>query len=78
VSQDPADHPSGVLPGGDPDDVAGASTSGSDGDGPEAGYTPAGQAEAEQGRPKEQGEPGEQDEQDTPREQGESREAGQA
>lgn len=32
--------PEGVLPGGDPDDVAEESTPGSEGDGPEAGYTP--------------------------------------
>jgi hypothetical protein len=39
VSEHQADRPEGVLPGGDPDDVAEQSTPGSDGDGPEAGYT---------------------------------------
>ncbi|GIG37401.1 hypothetical protein [Cellulomonas pakistanensis] len=39
MSQDPADRPDGVLPGGDPDDQAEQSTPGSDGDGPEPGYT---------------------------------------
>jgi hypothetical protein len=39
VSEQQADRPEGVLPGGDPDDVAEQSTPGSDGDGPEAGYT---------------------------------------
>ncbi len=36
-----SDHeaPSGLLPGGSPDDQAGQSTPGSDGDGPEPGYT---------------------------------------
>jgi hypothetical protein len=38
VSEQQAEHPEGVLPGGDPDDVAEESTPGSDGDGPEAGY----------------------------------------
>jgi len=40
VTQDTTDQPSGPLPGGDPDDAAELSTPGSDGDGPEAGYTP--------------------------------------
>lgn len=40
MSQDHAERPEGVLPGGDPDDVAEESTPGSEGDGPEAGYTP--------------------------------------
>jgi hypothetical protein len=39
VSQDAADRPDGVLPGGDPDDVAEQSTPGSEGDGPEDAYT---------------------------------------
>jgi hypothetical protein len=39
VSEDQADRPEGVLPGGDPDDVAEESTPGSEGDGPESGYT---------------------------------------
>lgn len=40
MSQDPADRPSGPLPGGAPDEAAEESTPGSDGDGPESGYTP--------------------------------------
>lgn len=32
------ERPEGVLPGGDPDDVAEESTPGSEGDGPEDGY----------------------------------------
>jgi len=39
MSHDPTEHPDGPLPGGDPDDRAEQSTPGSDGDGPEAGYT---------------------------------------
>ncbi len=39
MTQDPADHTDGPLPGGDPDDQAEQSTPGSDGDGPEAGYS---------------------------------------
>ncbi|MBD3777961.1 MAG: hypothetical protein IE923_01675 [Micrococcales bacterium] len=44
MSDQPTDRPEGVLPDGDPDDVAEASTPGSEGDGPEAAY------EAEPGR----------------------------
>lgn len=39
MSEHQAERPEGVLPDGDPDDVAEESTPGSDGDGPEAGYT---------------------------------------
>lgn len=39
MSHDPTEHPDGPLLGGDPDDRAEQSTPGSDGDGPEAGYT---------------------------------------
>jgi hypothetical protein len=45
VSQEPADRPGGVLPGGDPDDVAEESTPGSEGDGPEESYTEPGSPE---------------------------------
>ena len=38
MSEKPTDRPEGVLPDGDPDDVAEESTPGSDGDGPEPGY----------------------------------------
>ena len=38
MSDEPMDRPAGVLPDGDPDDVAEASTPGSEGDGPEAAY----------------------------------------
>lgn len=41
MSQDPTGRHDGPLPGGDPDDRAEQSTPGSDGDGPEAGYTGA-------------------------------------
>jgi|GEM_PF-2376177 len=44
MTQDPTDRPDGVLPGGDPDDVAEQSTPGSDGDGPEQGYEGPGSA----------------------------------
>ncbi|QZN86617.1 hypothetical protein [Cellulomonas sp. C5510] len=44
MSDKPTDRPEGLLPDGDPDDVAEASTPGSDGDGPESGY----QSEPEQ------------------------------
>jgi len=47
MTQDPSARPDGVLPGGDPDDVGEQSTPGSDGDGPEAGYTGSGDAAAE-------------------------------
>lgn len=58
MSQDPTEHPDGPLPDGAPDDQAEQSTPGSDGDGPEAGYTgtegahdaPEGDAPAADGR----------------------------
>lgn len=39
MTQEPERTTGGPLPGGEPDDVAEASTPGSDGDGPESGYT---------------------------------------
>ncbi|NHT18210.1 hypothetical protein [Cellulomonas sp. IC4_254] len=58
MSQDPTEHTDGPLPDGDPDDRAEQSTPGSEGDGPEAGYTgtegtedaPEGDAPAADGR----------------------------
>lgn len=47
MSEHQAEHPEGVLPGGDPDDVAEESTPGSEGDGPETGYAPRESAEDE-------------------------------